>query len=65
LRVELFTPDDRRVTIHASAEGPTVRLTGPTIELLLYAYGRRDAALVEVTGDDEGLVRLRRLELRA
>jgi uncharacterized protein (TIGR03085 family) len=65
LRVELFTPDGRRVTIHASAEGPTVRLTGPTIELLLYAYGRREAALVEVTGDDEGLVRLRRLELRA
>lgn len=65
LRVELLTPDGRRATIHASADGPTVRLTGATIELLLYAYGRRQAALVEVAGDDEALVRLRRLELRA
>jgi uncharacterized protein (TIGR03085 family) len=65
LRVELATPDGRRATVHASAAGPTVRLTGPTIELLLYAYGRRGAATVDVDGDEEGIARLRRLELRA
>jgi uncharacterized protein (TIGR03085 family) len=65
LRIELAAPDGRRAAIHASASGPTVRLTGPTIELLLYAYGRRRAALVEVSGDPEGLERLRALELRA
>ncbi len=65
LRVEFATPDGRRATIHASVAGPTVRLTGPTIELLLYAYGRRSAALVEVDGDEEGVERLRALEFRA
>jgi uncharacterized protein (TIGR03085 family) len=65
LRVELLTPDGRRATVHASADGPTVSLTGTTMELLLYTYGRRDAALVEVTGDDEAVARLRALELRA
>jgi uncharacterized protein (TIGR03085 family) len=65
LRVQLATPDGRRATIHAAADGATVRLVGPTIELLLYAYGRRRAARVEVTGDAEALERLRALELRA
>jgi uncharacterized protein (TIGR03085 family) len=65
LRVELVTPDGRRAAIHASAQGPTVRLTGPTMELLLYAYGRRRAALVEVSGGAEALERLRALDLRA
>lgn len=64
LRVELVTPDGRRATVHASSTGPTVRLAGPTIELLLYAYGRRRAALVKVGGGDEALARLRALELR-
>jgi uncharacterized protein (TIGR03085 family) len=65
LRIELAAPDGRRAAIHASAPGPTVRLSGPTIELLLYAYGRRRAALVEIDGDAAALERLRALELRA
>jgi hypothetical protein len=35
------------------------------MELLLYAYGRRRAALVEVSGGAEALERLRALDLRA
>ena len=65
LRIELASPDGLHVTIHAGADGPTVRLSGPTIELLLYAYGRRGVARVEVAGDDEAIARLRALELRA
>jgi uncharacterized protein (TIGR03085 family) len=65
LRVVLTTPEGGRATIHASAGGPTVRLSGPTMELLLYAYGRRDAARVRIDGDADGIDRLRAMELRA
>jgi uncharacterized protein (TIGR03085 family) len=64
LRVVLATPDGRRATVHRDAR-PTVRLVGPTMELLLYAYGRRGAALVAVEGDDAAIDRLRSLGLRA
>ena len=64
LRVELVATGGRRATVHRDAR-PTVRLIGPPMELLLYAYGRRGAALVEVEGDGEAIGRLRALELRA
>jgi uncharacterized protein (TIGR03085 family) len=64
LRIELVTLDGRHATVHGTAR-PTARILGPTMELLLYAYGRRRAALVEIEGDDAAIGRLRALELRA
>jgi len=45
--VVLVDPDGARTQV---GSGPEVTLTGAPAELLLYAAGRRDAALVEVDG---------------
>jgi uncharacterized protein (TIGR03085 family) len=49
---------DERVTVR-SAE-PTARLSGPPGDLLLYLFGRQDAARVEVTGPPEAVAAVRR-----
>lgn len=61
-RVELATPDGRTATV---TSGPDmIRLTGEPAELVLYAFGRRAHARVELSGDPEALDRLRNADLR-
>lgn len=48
---------DRRVTLRRGT--PTARLTGPPGELLLYLFGRRSAARVDVTGPAEAVTAVR------
>jgi uncharacterized protein (TIGR03085 family) len=42
-------------TVVVGRRGPTVELTGDPVELALYLAGRRAAAEVDVTGDDEAV----------
>jgi uncharacterized protein (TIGR03085 family) len=51
--VVLALPDGRTAT--ANAGKPVVTLTGTPAELLLYAYGRTEAARVQVSGDADAL----------
>jgi hypothetical protein len=46
-RVRLVHPDGTDITV---GRGPEVTLAGEPLELVLYLQGRRDAAVVEVTG---------------
>ena len=46
--VRLQRPDGSAVT---SGHGPEVGLTGEPVELLLYLFGREEAAEVDITGD--------------
>lgn len=51
--VILSLPDG---TTHVASGGqPSVTLVGPASELLLYAFGRKDHALVKITGDVEDI----------
>jgi uncharacterized protein (TIGR03085 family) len=53
--VLLSLPDG---TTHVVVGGqPSITLTGPATELLLYAHGRKDHALVKITGDEEDVER--------
>jgi uncharacterized protein (TIGR03085 family) len=61
LRIDLVTPDGRAARIHPRGSGPIVTITGEPLELLLYAFGRRDAAFVEIAGNDESVARLEAL----
>jgi uncharacterized protein (TIGR03085 family) len=49
-------------SVHAG-HGPEVRLEGEPVELLLYLFGRRSAAVVELTGDAGGRVALEQASL--
>jgi uncharacterized protein (TIGR03085 family) len=49
---------DERVTVRPGE--PTARLSGPPGELLLYVFGRQDAAQVEVSGPPEVVAAVRR-----
>jgi uncharacterized protein (TIGR03085 family) len=49
---------DRMIT--ARRGHPAVRVTGPPGELLLFLFGRRDVAEVEITGTPEATEALRR-----
>lgn len=40
--------------LSAGAGGPAARVTGPPSELVMYLWGRRDTARVELTGPDGG-----------
>ncbi|CAM5233272.1 hypothetical protein SGRI78S_00777 [Streptomyces griseus subsp. griseus] len=57
----LRRPDGRTAVAHKGA--PVVTVTGEPAELLLYAFGRQDAADVEVVGDQAAVERLRAAEL--
>jgi len=49
-----------RQTVVAKAATPQmVTVSGPAGELLLFAFGRKDAARVQLTGDDAAIARLR------
>ena len=55
--VVLCRPDG--ATRRLSHRSPSVTLTGPPGELLLFAFGRRDQALVELDGPPEAVAALR------
>ena len=60
------TEDDggRRQTVVAKAATPLmVTVSGPAGELVLFAFGRKDAARVTLTGDDAAVERLRGAKL--
>jgi uncharacterized protein (TIGR03085 family) len=48
----VLAPDDGRAEIVAKAAEPSVTVSGPIGELVLFVYGRQAHALVEITGDD-------------
>jgi uncharacterized protein (TIGR03085 family) len=59
--VVLALPDGRTRTVVDGT--PAVTLTGPAGELMLYAYGRRSVARVEVTGDQDAVRAFRGTDL--
>jgi uncharacterized protein (TIGR03085 family) len=61
--VELRRPDGTSVIVHDRE--PRAVLTGEPTELLLYMYGRRDQARVEITGSPIAQEALRDAELKA
>lgn len=65
-RVELRRTDQPEASPfrHGSGDG-TVVLAGAPMELLLYVFGRRDHAKVEVSGDPEAVAALARHSLAA
>jgi len=56
--VVLRRSDAPRSALTAKDGEPHVTLTGEPLELLLYLFGRRDHARVEVTGDEDALAAL-------
>jgi uncharacterized protein (TIGR03085 family) len=48
---------EEQVTVRTG--DPSIRLTGPPGELLLFVFGRKAAALVEVTGPADAVARVR------
>ena len=61
LQVEVVAGNGGRAVVGGS--GPTVRVTGPVGELLLFAFNRKDIAQVELTGDADAVHRLREARL--
>ncbi|HYO17320.1 MAG TPA: TIGR03085 family metal-binding protein [Dermatophilaceae bacterium] len=53
--VVLVAPSYGERQVHAKTDLGTVKLTGTPGELLLYAFGRRDQAQVDLSGSDEAL----------
>jgi uncharacterized protein (TIGR03085 family) len=56
-QVEVVSDQGGRAVVGGS--GPTVRMTGPVGELVLYTFDRKDVAQVELTGDAEAIERLK------
>ncbi|GAC1328621.1 MAG: TIGR03085 family metal-binding protein [Mycobacteriales bacterium] len=54
--VELVRPDG--ATVRAGRGEAQVRVSGPIGELVLYTFGRRTAAAVQVSGDPAAVIRL-------
>ena len=57
--VTLRTPEGREAVAKASEPGRTVVITGPPSELALFAFGRKDHARVEFTGEPGAIDELR------
>ncbi|HEU5331930.1 MAG TPA: TIGR03085 family metal-binding protein [Actinocrinis sp.] len=56
--------DTPRQTVVAKAATPQmVTVSGPAGELLMFAHGRKQAARVELTGDDAAILKLRNAKL--
>jgi uncharacterized protein (TIGR03085 family) len=53
--VVLVAPSHGERQVHSATERGTVRITGTPGELLLYSFGRRDYAQVDVAGSEEAL----------
>ena len=56
-QVEVVAEQGGRAVVGGS--GPTVRLTGPVGELVLYTFNRKDIAQVELSGDASAITSLR------
>ncbi|MET9517141.1 TIGR03085 family metal-binding protein [Streptomyces sp. NPDC002994] len=59
--VVLRRPDGQTAVAHRGT--PVVTVTGEPGELVLFAFGRQDAARVEMEGDKEAIARLREAKL--
>jgi len=59
--VEAVTPDGRHRVLHKGT--PSVTIAGDAPEIAFYCSGRRDAAVVELTGPDDAVAALRRSSL--
>ncbi|MER7152970.1 TIGR03085 family protein, partial [Streptomyces lydicus] len=57
----LRRPDGRTAVAHRGT--PVVTVVGEPGELTLFAFGRQDAAHVELDGDKEAVARLRTAQL--
>jgi len=53
--VVLVAPSYGEREVHSKTDRGTIRVTGTPGELLLYSFGRRDAAQVEVSGNTQAL----------
>lgn len=53
--VVLVAPSYGQRRVHAKTDQGTVEITGRPGELLLYSFGRKDVAQVDVSGSDEAL----------
>ncbi len=56
-------PSPRQTVVAKAATPLMVTVTGPAGELVLFAAGRKDAARVELTGDNAAVARLRAAKL--
>jgi uncharacterized protein (TIGR03085 family) len=61
VQVEVVTEQGGRAVVGGS--GPTVRITGPAGDILLYTFNRKDIAQVELTGDPDAVASLREARL--
>lgn len=61
VQVEVVAEEGGRAVV--GGRGPTVRITGPVGEILLYTFNRKDIAQVELSGDDEAVTSLREARL--
>jgi uncharacterized protein (TIGR03085 family) len=52
----------RQTAVAKAATPQMVTVSGPVGELMLFAFGRKDAARVELSGDDAAVARLRELK---
>ena len=50
---------------HPDPGGPTATVTGPVADVILWAFGRTEAADVELSGDDDAVEAVRHLDLGA
>lgn len=57
VQVEVVAENGGRAVVHG--KGPTVRITGPVGDILLYTFNRKDIAQVELTGDEDAIAALR------
>ncbi|HVS67152.1 MAG TPA: TIGR03085 family protein, partial [Mycobacteriales bacterium] len=61
VQVEVVAENGGRAVVGGS--GPTVRITGPVGDILLYTFNRKDIAQVELTGDPDAVASLREARL--
>jgi uncharacterized protein (TIGR03085 family) len=61
IQVEVVAENGGRAVVGGS--GPTVRITGPVGDLLLFTFNRKDIAQVELTGDPDAVASLRSARL--
>ncbi|HVV75318.1 MAG TPA: TIGR03085 family metal-binding protein [Mycobacteriales bacterium] len=60
VQVEVVAENGGRAVVGG---GPTVRITGPVGDILLYTFNRKDIAQVELSGDDDAIERLKNARL--
>ncbi len=55
----VLAPDDGRAAVVAKQGEPSVTVSGPVGELVLFAYGRQAHSRVDITGDNESIPAVR------